>query len=116
MADALSRLPIGEINNLTIGVFPSELLRRVEESWDKDEHLQTVTVSKMQDPSAYEGYSWHHDKLWKQGRYVVKKDHAMKQDLIVLFHDSALGGEGRAWVVGVVGGSLRGECQPNNWL
>lgn len=67
VADALSRLPVVEMDVLTLSTVKTGLLSIIMKSWELDEELLTLTQQlKEGEESTIQRYSFIHDQLRKK--------------------------------------------------
>ena len=94
-ADALSRLPAFEFGALTVIAPVCNLFPEIEQSWASDPNIQKL-IESLKAGTSYQGpYTWHGTILRRKCRIVVGHDVQLKQKLLQLMHDSALGGHSR---------------------
>ncbi|KAK8918293.1 hypothetical protein KSP39_PZI021908 [Platanthera zijinensis] len=70
----------------------SNILQQVRDSWAQDVDLQRVVTQKKLDPASCPKYTWANGLLKRKGRLVVGKDPKLKETLLKLYHDGAVGG------------------------
>ncbi|KAK8938871.1 hypothetical protein KSP39_PZI011490 [Platanthera zijinensis] len=75
-----------------VSVVTSDLLEKVKQSWHGDARIQKIVEQKEQDGTAKPDYTWQHNILRRKGKLVVGKDAPLKQHLLQLYHDGAVGG------------------------
>ena len=90
VADALSRLPAGEINALT--VFHNDLLKRISHSWLTDPHLVHLIHKAKTKSGSISKYTWQGEQLRRKGKLMVGADSDLRLELLKYFHSSAEGG------------------------
>lgn len=93
VADALSRVPMehkGEFIALT--TIQDPFLARVKGLYGSDSYLDKHIQACLANTGEVSSYSWNGEFLLRKGKIVVGKDAALRKDILLHFHDSALGG------------------------
>lgn len=93
VADALSRVPMEHHGELqTISMVHDSFLGKIKGSYGSDPALDTKIKACKDDPTSPSNYSWNGEFLLRKGNVVIGKDPILRKDLLLHFHDSALGG------------------------
>nr|KYP42496.1 Retrotransposable element Tf2 [Cajanus cajan] len=91
-ADALSRVEPVACEALNVHQVVSEWVLKIKASWNSDPAVQKL-ISELQDTSvSHRHYSWKDGELRRKRRLVVGKDDALRQDILLYFHASAVAG------------------------
>ena len=90
VADALSRLPHGEL--MALSIITSDLMKRIEHSWLQDPSLVHLIHSLSHNSGKHSKHSWQNNQLRRKNKLVIGKDLQLRQDLLKLFHSSGTGG------------------------
>ena len=91
VADGLSRLYGVQLLALTLSSLSSDLLAAIQASWQQDLSIQHL-IQSLERGQAHPKYLWHQGMLYRKGRLVVGAITDLRQQLLQLFHDSAIGG------------------------
>ncbi|KAK8918580.1 hypothetical protein KSP39_PZI021790 [Platanthera zijinensis] len=99
-ADALSRQYEGVAKGTEeraaelcgLSIVSSDLIQRVKLSWQGDARVQKIIEQKERDESAKPDYTWQHGLLKRKGKLLIGDDAALKQQLLHIYHDGAVGG------------------------
>lgn len=57
-ADALSRLPIYELMQMTLTSVHSNLVQELQDHWNSDPHLTQLITELQDDATSHSNYSW----------------------------------------------------------
>lgn len=93
--DALSRVA----KLYAMSVVTGQLLQQIQDSYATDVKLSQLIQQLQADPNAKLGYSYLNGVLYKGERVVVGTDKALREQLLQLYHDSAMGGHGGMIVI-----------------
>ncbi|OMO86983.1 Integrase, catalytic core [Corchorus capsularis] len=89
----LSRKPLATTAQLmAITSFNSELMGRIQASWETDTKLQQVILKLKQGQTSNSKYTWSGNQLHRKGKLVVGDDRELRRELLEYFHNSPLGG------------------------
>nr|KYP46500.1 Transposon Ty3-I Gag-Pol polyprotein [Cajanus cajan] len=91
-ADALSRLENVQCNAVAIHQPDSDMLYRIQQSWQTDPTIQRIIAELQSNSSSHKHYSWQKEELRRKGRLVVGKDMQLRKDILLWIHASACGG------------------------
>lgn len=61
-------------------------------TYQHDSHLQAQIQACISNPTGQTHYTWNGNLLLRKGKIVVSKDAALRKDILLQYHDSALGG------------------------
>ena len=93
VADALS------INNeeveayiCAISITQPDWITEARDEWKKDKDVWTLIQKLQQDPSTSDTFSWKNDSLWYKYRLYLCKNSQLKQNILLEFHTSLVGG------------------------
>ncbi|KAK8951688.1 hypothetical protein KSP39_PZI004152 [Platanthera zijinensis] len=75
-----------------LSVVTSDLLQQVKQSWIGDRRVQKIISVKEHDDNAKLDYTWQHGILKRKGKLLVGADAGLKQRLLQMYHDGAIGG------------------------
>ena len=96
VADALSR------NNeeveaflCAISIIQPDWINEARDEWKKDEEVWELIQKLQQDPGTSDTFSWKNDSLWYKYRLYICKNSKLKQNILLEFHTSPLGGNSR---------------------
>ncbi|GMI70478.1 hypothetical protein HRI_000717100 [Hibiscus trionum] len=96
VADVLSRKPLMENSKLmAITSVTTGVIKRVAETWFKDEKLKKIIAALERGSTHHSKYSCDGRLLKRKGKSVVEEDPELKTELISYFHGSAIGGSFR---------------------
>ncbi|OMO64097.1 reverse transcriptase [Corchorus capsularis] len=90
VADVLSRQPVAEL--LTNSVFSTDLLARIQQSWEQDKSLAGHITKVKSHPMAGAKFTWNSGQFRRKGKLVVGADTKLRRELLELFHSSSGGG------------------------
>jgi hypothetical protein len=91
-ADALSRVSHNELGALTLSSISTTIMEDIKKTWDTDQNLQQLIADLTKDASSHPNYSWVNDTLIRKEKVVVGQAPNLQNQLIRLYHDSAVGG------------------------
>ena len=91
VADALSRVS-HELGALTISSISTSIMEDIKKTWDTNQNLQQLIADLTKDASSHPNYSWVDNTLIRKGKVVVGQTPNLQNQLISLYHDSAVGG------------------------
>lgn len=89
--DALSRLPLLELETMTLSFVRTDMLDMIMQSWDKDPTLKSLIQSLREGNAKNKGYRLTHEQLRKNGRLVVGPDAQLRKEIMQLWHGSSVG-------------------------
>nr|GEZ30112.1 hypothetical protein [Tanacetum cinerariifolium] len=92
VGDALLRVTNGELLALTLSEAGGDLLKLLQQSWQEDEALKTITGELQQDPTSHPKYSWNNRELRRKNKLVVGNCPLLKNMVLKWMHDSSQGG------------------------
>lgn len=90
-ADALSRINHHDMNLYAISVIKSELIRKIEQSWQQDEKLQKI-IKELTEGGRSGKFTWENQQLRRKKKLVVGNDPALRKQMLQMFHSEAVGG------------------------
>lgn len=77
----------------TISSVTTELLAEIQQSWQKDNDLQSIIQQLTQGISnKHRHYTWTNQQLRRKGKLVVGSDIGLRNKIIALWHASSVGG------------------------
>ena len=88
-ADALSRKPV---LLQAITSLQTDLVDRITQSWSKDAALLSLIQQLNQDAKPHSKFTWSSNQLRRNGKLVIGQDLQLREELLALFHASAVGG------------------------
>ena len=93
-ADALSRIQNEAqlFSLLTSSSNVPELLQKIEATWEEDSELKKIIEKLKKGEAVNNSYEWVNQQLRRKGKLVVGKNVALRNELLVHFHDSPVGG------------------------
>ncbi|GKD39892.1 ty3-gypsy retrotransposon protein, partial [Tanacetum coccineum] len=107
VADALSRINSGsELNAMVLSTVTSELLQKIQSSYDQDISLQKIIEQLTQGVFANNKYQWEGGVLKRKGKLVVKSDEQLRTTIVQHYHVDAVGGHSGTTVTAHRVGSL----------
>ena len=90
-ADGLSRVFSAQLLTMALSTISSPLLDAIKASWVQDPHLQSL-IQALEAGQPRPHYTWQQGILYRKGKVMVGNDPTLKQQLLQVFHDSAVGG------------------------
>lgn len=95
-ADALSRVPM-ELESSTpqlqaISITQDVFTERIKAAYQNDHHLQSQIQACITNSNSPSSYQWNGSLLVRKGKIVVGKEPDLRKDILLHYHDSALGG------------------------
>lgn len=90
-ADALSRIPGTDLLTMTLSSILSELLEKIKNNWQTDPTCVQL-IQHLDQGKELLRFTWKEGLLRRKGRMVVGADEGLRNEILVLFHASALGG------------------------
>jgi len=90
-ADGLSRVFSARLLTMALSTISSTLFDSIKASWAQDPHLQSL-IQALEAGQPHPHYTWQQGILYRKGKVMVGNDPTLKQQLLQLFHDSAVGG------------------------
>ncbi|KAD7479936.1 hypothetical protein E3N88_03072 [Mikania micrantha] len=91
VADGLSRVEGLALFEMGVSSIDSMLLQRIKEIWNSDMQLQAV-IKQVGAGHQVKNVSWDGQLLKKKNKVWIGNDEQLKNDIMVLFHASPLGG------------------------
>ncbi|KAK4397676.1 Retrovirus-related Pol polyprotein from transposon [Sesamum angolense] len=96
VADALSRrrhdIPEQQGTLSTLVTIQTDLVNRIKTSWVADTRLQKLITTLEGGYCQNKYYEWRNQVLTRKGKLVVGNDKKLRNDILKLYHDGALGG------------------------
>ena len=62
------------------------------DEWKKEKEVWNLIQKLQQDPSTADTFSWKNDSLWYKDRLYLCNNSQLKQNILLEFHTSSLGG------------------------
>jgi hypothetical protein len=90
--DALSRIPNKEVYALTTSTISTGLLAKIKKSDEGNAAVQEIIKYLQESTNSHSYYTWVNDHLNRRGKVVVGKDPELRDKLIYMFYNSAVGG------------------------
>ncbi|KAJ0492793.1 putative nucleotidyltransferase, Ribonuclease H [Helianthus annuus] len=90
-ADALSRVHSPALLTISVNTFDPVIWDRVQLTWESDPKLKSIKEGLLTG-QLHPKYSWNGQALLKKGKIPVGKDGNLQKDIILLCHNSAMGG------------------------
>ncbi|GJZ31236.1 putative mitochondrial protein [Tanacetum coccineum] len=85
--DALSRVSHNaEFHTMLLSEIDTNLMTKVQASWDKDMDLQQLIQKLITKPDTSKKYTWKDVELKRKGKLVVGSDVALRTQLMTVFH------------------------------
>ena len=93
VADALSRKN-EEVEALLCAIYiiQPDWITKARDEWKNDKDVWTLIQKLQQDPSTYDTFIWRNDSLWYKDYLSLCKNSQIKQNILLEFHTSPLGG------------------------
>ncbi|XP_076935063.1 uncharacterized protein LOC143601564 [Bidens hawaiensis] len=91
VADGLSRMPGLALFEIGMTAIDPLLLNKIKASWEYDAYLQSV-IQKLVQGQQIPHVTWNDGLLRRKSKLWTGDDSQLKQDIIELFHSSAMGG------------------------
>ena len=105
-ADALSRIPSGQLSTMIMTSISTPLMDEIRMTWASDDSLRHIICDLLHDPRSHPHYTWVNNHLNRKGKIVVGHNPALHNKLIALYHDTAAGGHSGVVVTAQKVGSL----------
>jgi hypothetical protein len=91
-ADALSRVSHNELCALTLSSISTNIMEESRKTWETDQNLRQLITELSKDVNSHPNYSWVNDTLIQKRKVIVGQAPNLQNQLISLYHDSAVGG------------------------
>lgn len=89
VADALSIRPDNEAGQLmAISSFSTDLLYKIKESWKTDADVCKLIAKLETTVPNTTKYLWHKGELRRKGKLLMRKNAALRKELLDYFHNS----------------------------
>ncbi|KAL3536056.1 hypothetical protein ACH5RR_004517 [Cinchona calisaya] len=75
-----------------VSMVSTDLLQRIQQTWEASTKLKSIIQDKMQDPSQHPHYFLSQGKLTRKEKLVVEDNAELRIELIKLYHSSATEG------------------------
>lgn len=93
VADALSRVDGAEVLHMAMSVIECDLLKNIQEVYEKDMDLQAIIAAiKQKKDAKKKHYSWVQNVLRRKTKIVVPNDVKLRDDILQWLHCSGVGG------------------------
>lgn len=90
-ADALSRVQGPELLTLTLLSVSTDLVERVKKSWEAYASCVQL-IKQLQSDDKPSRFTFMEGLLKRKGKLVVGFDEDMRNDIVILYHSSSVGG------------------------
>ena len=90
VADGLLRVDSAQLLAIMLSTINSNLMQSIKDSRSQDSSLQTL-VESLSAGQQHPKYTWVQGILYRRGKIVAGNNPVLKQQLLQLFHDSAMG-------------------------
>ncbi|KAJ0491928.1 putative nucleotidyltransferase, Ribonuclease H [Helianthus annuus] len=90
-ADALSRVHSSSILSMAVSSYEPLLLARIKDHWQHDVQAQGL-IERLSQGEVIKHMSWNGELLTRKSKLWIGKDNALRKEILLLCHSSAVGG------------------------